>query len=162
MRFLLASALFVSVLALGGLAHAAALSPDEPGGLRSAIERCVEEPMSLAIAIAEYEASRALTARSLTSTDEPVLPLVGESAPARPSVPRACRAPGDPGCHVSAPPATPTRVHLEQTGDGFLFASWALPLPPAPLAATLSYPRPEVDGCARDGHRAPPWRPPLA
>jgi hypothetical protein len=162
MRLLLASALLASVLLVGTRVHAAATDEPAPS---EAIGRCREEPMSLAFAIAEYEASRALTERSLTSSAEPVtaapMAVEGEAAPApRPApAPRACRAANDPGCCVAAPPAEPIRVHLEQSADGFVLPLLALSVPAA-CVELVRHPRPEHDGRALDGYRAPPWRPP--
>ena len=163
MRILLATVTFVSLLIAGERANATAAGSPNP-----ALGRCIEQPMSLAIAIAEAEAARTVTPRSLVSPSEPVIAsprtppaavrVAPPVAPVTPS-PRLCLSPDDPRCHVSSLPSVPSRMQLDRIDHGCMITPE--PVLPAPAHFTVSVRAvPETDGSARDAHSTGPWRPP--
>jgi hypothetical protein len=166
MRFLLATALFASVLAVGGAAGAGALGESasgvSPRGPRVTVERCLEQPISLAFAVAEYESSRHVRPDSLVSPAEAV-PVEGTKAaakvPGRSNAPaRLCVSANDPGCQLSLPNGVPSRAHYEQFAHPGVWVPAPALVPPVALTAVL--PRATACGCARGAHAIEPWRPP--
>ena len=146
---------------------------DDTSPARPRIERCLEQPMSLALAIAEHEASRSLSPQSLVSDDQPVLATpapVARPAPngasarsgsSRPfnSLPRACMSPDDPGCRVSS--STPARgaVRFDTSVHGFAIVP-SDHIPPEPTSRSVPQPRTLALGGPREGHIRGTWRPP--
>jgi hypothetical protein len=182
MRFSLAIAMLAAVLLARVDAHAGSAPAGSSDGnasgaedayvplSRIVIERCGEQPMSLALQIAEAEAARDLTARSLTSLDEPVVATpaarpvqpVHAIAPApKPfsPTPHACTSPGEPGCEVSAPFQAPHHTQLPHAAhDGVLLAS--IPDIEPPGVVELAHPTFRASDAPTDAHAPPPWRPP--
>jgi hypothetical protein len=169
MRLPLAIAALAAVLTARATAHAAAAPSDPLPTGRIVVERCIELPMSLALQIAEAEAARSLTARSLSSNDEPVNAtpaprraerLAAVEPPTKPfsPMPHACTSPGEPGCEVSGPGQAPTHVQIARVAhDGAV--PLRLPDLPPPNVVILV---PAIDGHAAptSAHTTPPWRPP--
>lgn len=136
---------------------------------RIVIERCGEQPMSLALQIAESEAARDLTERSLTSVDEPVFatpaPRIAQPTRVAPApkpfspTPHACTSPGEPGCEVSAPFQAPHQTQLSHAAhDGVLLAS--IPEIEPPGVVELAHPVSRASDAPTDAHAPSPWRPP--
>jgi hypothetical protein len=125
--------------------------------------------MSLALQIAEAEAARDLSERSLTSVDEPVVatpaarpaPTVRVAPAPKPfsPTPHACTSPGEPGCEVSAPFQAPHHTQLPHAAhDGVLASS--LPEIPPPGVVELAHPTWYASDAPTAAHASPPWRPP--
>jgi hypothetical protein len=144
-----------------------AATDDPDAALRARpIGRCIEQPMSLAIAIAEYEASRTLEPEALVSPNGPVAPARVAALDAAPSQrrsampPRACLSPNDPGCRISQPLSAPHHVQLDLPDHGAAPAPWIASTVPAPEVTAVPPPPPFVLGAPRDAHDRAPWRPP--
>lgn len=168
MRFLTAAAMLAAVLLARSSAHAAVDQDDPLPTGRIVVERCHEQPMSLALQIADAEAARSLGARSLSSLDEPVnaTPAPRQFVAARAVVPtkpftptpQACTSPGEPGCEVSLPFEAPSHVGIAHIAhDGAVCVSFPEIAPPD---STLVRPAFGHDAAPTDVHRPSPWRPP--
>jgi hypothetical protein len=171
----LAAVLFARVDAHAGTApNAKATTTAEDAYVpltRIVIERCGEQPMSLALRIAEAEAARDLSERSLASVDEPVTATPAPRAVQPPRAvaplpkpftptPHACTSPGEPGCEVSAPFQAPHHTQLPHAAhDGVLLGS--VPDIDPPGVVELAYPTPRSSDAPIDVHAPPPWRPPV-
>ncbi len=167
MRFLSAIAMLTAVLLARAPAHAAADRGDPLPTARILVERCAEQPMSLALQIAEAEAARSLTARSLSSLDEPVnatpaprVVAIRAAAPAKPftPTPHACTSPGEAGCEVSSPFQTPGHVEIAHVvHDGAVCV--IVPEIPPPGCVPFE-PAAARHVAPSDAHARSPWRPP--
>ena len=168
MRLPLAIAALAAVLTARANAHAATGPNDPTPTGRIVVERCNEQPMSLALQIAEAEAARSLTERSLTSNDEPVnatpaqrvVVQVRVALPAKPfsPMPRACTSPGEPGCEVSDSGSNPTHVEIARVAHDGAIAVNLPELPPPSVIAIV--PVIDHEGAPLQSHTPPPWRPP--
>ena len=172
MRLPLAIAALAAVLLARADAHAATGLGVEPGAAplgRIVVERCSEAPMSLALQIAEAEAARSLSPRSLTSDAEPIVATPAPRRVVAPSTaptpkpfsptPHACTSPGEPGCEVSAPFHAPEQIEFARSAH----VAVLLPTVPAlspPAAVEIVMPTWHLSGAPTDAHAPPPWRPP--
>lgn len=170
MKFLAASAVLLSLLVLGRAVHAQSI--EESTVTRYiVIGRCMDQPMSLALALTEREAARFSPPRSTAPRTAELSLVAGSDALSsfgyfvaaerslRGTSPRLmCMTPDDPGCRISGCPTLPEQSHLERVDHGFaLPPEPVIPEPPAPSELTHLV---CALGSARAGHPLPPWRPP--
>src|SRR5947208_1223278 len=110
MRLFVVSAAFASVLLVGALARADADTDAERRV--GSMGRSAEQPMSLAFAIAEYEAGRVVATHVPVSPDDSTSQRPAPTADLAPkrsdAPPRACLSPDEPGCRLSSPLTPPT------------------------------------------------------
>jgi hypothetical protein len=169
MKFVLASAVLASLLLAGVRAHAEV--EGEPGEAVSLpVGRCLEVPMSLALAVAEREATRWLPPQAAMSTvaapvsaAPPPSDQVQQGRGSLPYTPllQLCSSPDDPRCHVSTLPPTHSRVQLDAMDHGFAPAP-SQPTPPPAVVRLLALVACPVAGGPCTAHHRPPWRPPAA
>ena len=165
MRFLLASTTLVVLLTARGAAWAGEAGEGAEGSSNVAVGRCVEAPLSAAVALAELEPEEARVSGALrgsgagaTSEGRAVRVQAMPSRLPLSPVPRVCLSPDDPTCKVSTPPVAPSRVQLEHAVRGFAAGPDFTKVPPATPVGTPNW-TPSA-GVVLEAHRPPPWRPP--